>query len=157
MVVRGPLAMNSEDYLGLAADAKHAAHKAIKAREFDRAWGLLHEQKQNYAKHAKKFRFSTAQILALDSSVHEDLANILRIESKHRQAFVHILYWVICAAQPVKKHDKKLKAYFNRCKFTNVSLDDVRVYVSNAKYREDYASIQRQVSTWNSSLETDVR
>ena len=42
------------DYLGKAADAKHAAKTAIKAGQHDKAWGLFHEQKEHYLKHAQK-------------------------------------------------------------------------------------------------------
>lgn len=92
------------DYLGKAADAKHAARAAVKAGQHDRAWGLLHEQKECYLKHAQKMGFDAEQVMRMDGSVSEDFANILRLEKKHTQALVYILYWIVTSSVPIKRH-----------------------------------------------------
>lgn len=88
---------SENDCLGKAAEAGNKAKQAIKDKKFDIAWKLLHEQKQHYMEHAKKNQFSAQQALSLDSNVHESLANILRLEGKHQDAFFNILYWVIAS------------------------------------------------------------
>ncbi len=107
-----------EDFLRKAASAKHKAKEAVKLKDFDKAWGLYNDQKLFYMQHAKRGGFTKQQYLALDSQVHEDLADILRMEKRHIPAFIDILYWVIANNHhPTKRHQQKLTAYFNRCKF----------------------------------------
>lgn len=117
--------LGRKDYLGMAADKKHKAKAAIRSKEFDVAWRYLHDQKSNYLQHASIMRFTESQILALDGTVHEDLANILRLEKKHTDAFVHIVYWAMSGNRSKKVHTKKLTAYFNRCKFKQASLSSL--------------------------------
>ncbi|WP_298966766.1 hypothetical protein [uncultured Roseibium sp.] len=71
------------DYLGKAADAKHAAKAAVKAGQHDKACGLFHGQKEYYLKHAQKSGFDAEQVMRMDGSVSEDFANIRRLEKKH--------------------------------------------------------------------------
>jgi hypothetical protein len=126
--------MIKRDHLGKAAEAGRKAKGAIKNKKYDEAWGLLHEQKFQYMEHANLNGFNMEQTLALDADVHEHLANILRLENKHKDALTHILYWV--AAQnhrPKKSHEKKLASYFNRCKLKNTTLEDAFAFSSNVK------------------------
>lgn len=95
--LRAPSASDQVDYLYLAAEAGRDAKAAAKAGNFDTAWGLFHDQKQIYLQYAQHQGWGARQTLALDSSVHEDLADLLRLEKRHREAFPHILYW----SQPV--------------------------------------------------------
>ncbi|WP_299083197.1 hypothetical protein [uncultured Ruegeria sp.] len=118
--------LGKSDYLGKAADAKHAAKAAVKAGEHDKAWGLFHEQKEHYLKHAQAQGFDAEQVMRMDGSVSEDFANILRIEKRHTQALVHVLYWIVTSPQTIKRHDTKLEAYFARCKFQTTMLGDRR-------------------------------
>ncbi|MGJ4728620.1 hypothetical protein [Luteimonas sp. SDU101] len=69
-----------EDYLGKAAEAGHNAKAAVKEHRFDDAWRFYAEQKSFYMQHAKAYEFTAARTLALDASVSEHLANILRME-----------------------------------------------------------------------------
>lgn len=140
---------SKNDYLGKAAIAGHEAKAAVNAKEYDKAWGLYHQQKELYMQHANRSGFTKRQVLALDSQVHENLANILRIEKKNEDALAHILYWVIANNdRPIKRHQQKLAAYFNRCKFENTSIDEaIRFSVSNLK-STDYLTAQSEVAKW---------
>jgi CRISPR/Cas system type I-B associated protein Csh2 (Cas7 group RAMP superfamily) len=114
------------DFLGKAAEAGHKAKAAVKSKKHDEAWGLYHEQKSFYMQHANQSGFTAEQALALDASVHEEMANILRLENKHEDALVNIVYWVMASpGQPTKRHQQKLQSYFNRCKFKNTTLSEV--------------------------------
>jgi hypothetical protein len=142
---------SKHDYLGKAADADHKAKAAVKAKEFDKAWGLYHEQKLFYMQHANRSGFTKRQVLALDSQVHEDLANILRIENKNDDALVHILYWVIANNDmPIKRHQQKLTAYFNRCKFGNTSTEEAINFATSNISNPDFVVAQSKVAEWRS-------
>ena len=137
-----------EDYLGKAAKAGHAAKAAIRVGQYDAAWGLLHEQKTLYAQHANKGRWNARDVLALDGSVSEQLANILRLEAKHEQALVHILYWIITSQKPIKRHEQKLRTYFGRCKFQITTLEEVQRFIGNNKKKPDFVTIQSKINEW---------
>lgn len=143
---------DTNDYLGKAADAKSEAKQAVKERDFDKAWGLFHEQKEYYVKHANRIGFIARDALSLDSTVHEDLANILRVGGKHHDAFFNILYWVIASRhRPIKRHEQKLKAYFNRCKFKNTTIEDVCDYIAGCGNTiVNPIKIREQVERWRS-------
>ena len=137
-----------KDHLGPAAEAGHAAKAAVKEKRFDDAWGLYHLQKSHYHQHASQFEFSARQVLALDASVSEQLANVLRLEGRHPLALTHILYWVIAQKDsPKKRHLTKLKAYFGRCKFARRTLLEVLHYIDSAQFA-DFAQIQMDVTGW---------
>ncbi|WP_180175862.1 hypothetical protein [Acinetobacter sp. YH12025] len=106
-----------EDYLGKAANEKQAAKIAIRERRFDDAWRHLSNQKILYLKHAHRERFSAMHTLVIDSSPHEDMANILRIEGKHGNALSNISYTykaAYTANRPTITLERKLEAYYNR-------------------------------------------
>lgn len=106
-----------EGYLGEAAEQKDLAKQAIKDKKFDEAWGYLHQQKHYYQKHAVANNWKPLQFLVLDSVPHEDMANILRIEGKHKNALSHLAYTYkthYSANRPLITLEKKLNAYFNR-------------------------------------------
>jgi hypothetical protein len=148
------------DYLGQAAMLKQEAKSAIKEKEYDRAWKLFHEQKQQYLKHASRSEFTPSQTLALDASVSEDLANILRLEGKHNDAFVHILYWIKTSSHKTKSQEKKLVAYFNRAKIPALDLDEVNEFVSTANstdYRSIQAWLSEQIKTPNQRVDPTVK
>jgi hypothetical protein len=136
------------DYLGKAADAKHAAKAAVKAGEHDKAWGLFHEQKEHYQKHAQKMGFGAEQVMRMDGSVSEDFANVLRIEKRHTQALVHILFWIATSTIPIKRHETKLAAYFTRCKFQTTTLSDAQRYLQSIDGIPDFSTIQSEVAAW---------
>lgn len=106
-----------EDYLGKAANEKQAAKIAIKEKRLDDAWRHLSNQKILYLKHAHRERFSAIHTLVIDSSPHEDMANILRLEGKHKNALSNMSYRfkaVHSADRPIITLEKKLEAYYNR-------------------------------------------
>ena len=106
-----------EDYLGKAAYEKQSAKIAIKEKRFDDAWRHLSNQKDYYLRHASRMKFSEIQILVIDSSPHEDMANILRLEGKHKNALSNISYTYkagYSANRPIITLEKKLEAYYNR-------------------------------------------
>ena len=110
------------DFLGKAAEAGHKAKVAVKAKQYDEAWGFYHDQKSFYMQHANRSGFTDKQVVALDASVHENMANILRLRNKHEDALVHIVYWILAGSdRPLKRHQQKLQSYFNRCKFKNTA------------------------------------
>lgn len=139
-----------DGFLGKAAKAGHDAKASIKAQEFDKAWRLFHEKKSFYVKHANMSGFSAKESLSLISNVHEDFANILRIEGKDYDAFLNILYWIIASSErPIKRQEQKLSTYFNRCKFKNTQLEDVKNYILAQKNDlADYHKIRDKIAKW---------
>lgn len=106
-----------EDCLGKAANEKQAAKTAIKEKRFDDAWRHLNDQKVLYLKHAHRMQFSAIHTLVIDSSPHEDMANILRLEGKHKNALSNMSYTYkanYSAKRPIITLEKKLEAYYNR-------------------------------------------
>lgn len=137
------------DFLGMAANAKHDALAAIKAKDFDTAWKHLHEQKGFYLQHANRVGFTPQQTVALDATVEENMANILRMEGKHQEAFVHILYWVTSSSGITKNKEKKLLAYYRRAKFPEIGLMDVHQFIEDNSPMPDYREIQNAVKVWS--------
>lgn len=137
------------DYLGKAAEVGHKAKAAVKAKKYDEAWGFYHEQKSFYMQHANRTGFTAKQALALDASVHEDMANILRLESKHKDALVNIVYWVLAGSdRPIKRHQQKLQSYFNRCKFNNTNLAEAAKRIEEQNILPEYTLARSIVSEW---------
>lgn len=137
-----------QDYLGKAALAGENARSAKKQGDFNAAWGFYQEMKEHYIQHAARQKFIAAQTLALDAAVSQQLADILRLEGKHHDALVHIIYWVACTHKPSKTQEQKLRAYFNRCKFRSVTLADLESYVSISRSNPDFTKIRDTVSGW---------
>ncbi|OCW98106.1 hypothetical protein [Alishewanella sp. HH-ZS] len=141
--------ITSDDYLRKAAEAKHIAKTAVSDKNFDLAWRYFHIQKDLYLKHAKKSKFTLRQTLALDASVHEDMANVLRQEGRHEEAFTDILYWVIAQSErPKKSHLTKLKSYFSRCKYKNVTFSDVENFTQLNHESPDFFAAKEKVLEW---------
>ena len=140
---------DANDYLGKAAKAGHEAKDAAKAKKYDKAWGLYHDQKSFYMQHANRCGFTPIQTLALDATVHEEMANILRLEGKHHDALANILYWVLAGAnRPIKRHKQKFQAYFNRCKFEKTTLAEAESEIANQSALPEYTLAQSITSNW---------
>ncbi len=137
-----------EGNLGKAAKVGHKAKDAVRAGEYDLAWSLFSEQQRIYMKHAMEQSFSAADTFTIDGSVSVDFANILRLEGKHRQALVHIIYWIVTSRFSYKTHDQKLGAYFRRCKFNNLNLCDIERFIEDSRGRPDFEAIQLMVANW---------
>lgn len=139
---------STSDNLGAAAEAKHAALQAVRDKRFDDAWHLFHEQKSHYLQHAQGNGFTAREALALDGSVHEDLANIRRLENNHDDALIHMLYCVITSTKPTKSQQQKISAYFGRCKFLKATLSDVQSFVEIGSRNPNFRTIQLAVAQW---------
>lgn len=136
------------DFLGKAADAKHDALTAVKAKQYDKAWRLFHEQKLNYMKHASRCNFTRLQTLALDGSVSEHLADVLRLEGKHTAALIHIVYWVASSSRKTKRQEQKLQAYFRRANLKGVEFQDLEQFMEGIKKNPDFRLVQDQMRRW---------
>lgn len=140
-----------EDHLYDAAAAGAKAKEAAAAGKFDEAWGLYQDQKQHYLKHAARSGFTKAQVLALDASVSESLANILRLEGKHHDALVHIVYWVAASSRVTKSQQQKIPAYFNRCKFKNITLSEFTTLIETSRPNPDFKKFRDIIYGWRQS------
>ena len=137
------------DYLRKAADEGQKARAAVKSGKLNKAWKHFHKQKAFYSQHSARGNFTKKQALALDSQVHENMANILRLKKKNHDALTHVLYWVIANSDDrIKRHDQKLKAYFNRCKFINTSLDEAVSYSKSKVSLPKFSKAQSKVAEW---------
>ena len=141
--------MGDDDHLGKAAVARQAARQAIKDKRYDDAWRHLHEQQSEWLKDSAKRGSSVKQTLSLLSSIHEDMANVLRLEGKHDQALANILYCVATNSRPTQAQEKKLISYFRRCKFGDQYGEDrVEAAVKMLRHEPDYRMAQEIVSQW---------
>ncbi|WP_196074403.1 MULTISPECIES: hypothetical protein [Acinetobacter] len=106
-----------QDFLGQAAEKKKLAKFAIQEKRYDDAWKFLHEQKELYLRHASRSGFDLNSTRVIEASIHEDLAKILRLESKHKQALINLSYTYkaqFTANRPIATLEKKLKSYFSK-------------------------------------------
>lgn len=137
------------DFLGKAAEVGRKAKAAVKSKQYDEAWGLYHDQKSFYMQHANRTGFTAKQVLALDASVHEEMANILRLENKHEDALVNIVYWVLAGVdRPIKRHQQKLRSYFNRCKFKNIELAEAENDIASNTQLPEFTLAKSMVAEW---------
>lgn len=81
--------IRDDDYLGLAANAKYSSIKEIKNYNYNKAFELCQKQKEDYLKHAEKNSWNKRDTDKLCNSVHEDFANIYRLENKHKEALIN--------------------------------------------------------------------
>lgn len=140
--------INPDDYLGLAANANNRAKIEIKNKNYEKAWELFLEKQQYFFQHAEKQNFTACNTIALDASVSEDFANILRLENNHKQALVHMIYCVAGEYPTVKYKATKLLAYFNRAKLNNVTFKELEDFIFSLRKPPDYRAIQDKVKEW---------
>lgn len=139
------------DHLGKAAVARDEAKAALTEKKFDEAWRKYHEEKQHFMNHAARCNFTAAQTIALDGSVSKALANVLRLEKRHGEAFVHVVYWVASSQIETKEQTQKLRAYFNRCKFDRREMKHVRALIEQLQPLPDLRAVQEAIAGWESS------
>ena len=140
---------DEDNYLGRASVANQKAKLAMKDKKFDISWWLLNQQKILYMAHAQRAEFTVRQTTQLDSSVHADMANVLRLEGKDINALCHIIYQVAGDTRPITDSvTKKLRAYFNRAKLMNTGFDQVLNYAITSKESPDFNEVQSKVSGW---------
>ncbi|RVT47484.1 hypothetical protein [Rubrivivax albus] len=135
-----------EDYLGPAAERRHQALAAKKSAEFDLAWTALQEVKDLYLKHALQCKFTAAQTLALDASVSPEMADILRLEGKHDDALVHILYWVGSAVEPTETQRAKLRAYHRRSSLAPLPPSELEELLDRFRLKPDFRMLRDAVT-----------
>ncbi|WKN20802.1 hypothetical protein [Azotobacter vinelandii] len=140
---------NRVDYLGKAAIAGHESIAAVRAGDLDKAWDLYLDQKSLYLQHANQWEWNAQDTIALTASLDKNLANILRLKGRHHDALPHVLYWAAAQAhRPSKHHGQKIRAYFNRCKLKNTTLDEVTAFVALSAEHPDLRAIQDKVQEW---------
>ena len=139
---------SDNDFLGDSDKFKQQGVLAVKNKEYSKAWEVFHKQKHCLMKHADEYNFTTQQTSALDASVSENLANILRLEGRHVDALAHIIYWVSTSSKITKAQEKKLTSYFNRSKLNDVDISQVEKFIES---QPKFAQIKQQVSEWNSA------
>lgn len=137
-----------EDYLGQAANQGTKARAAIDAGDFDAAWGHYQEMNEIYLMHATKQNFTVKQTLALIGSTHRAMAKLLKLEGRHPDALVHILYCTACSKSALHKELKHYRPYFNRCKFDCVELQEVTSRLRDWKKNPDFVGIRDTVAEW---------
>ena len=135
------------DHLGRAATAKQRGKAAVAQKRYHDAWRHFHEQKEHYLRQARRYGMTAQQTLALDGSVHEDLANIRRLEGNHDEALVHLLYCVSSSPRPTKAQLKKIFSYFSRCGFGRVNSDELSAYLANPR-NSDFVTARTCVAAW---------
>ena len=145
--------LSPTDYLAHAANAKHEARWCVRNGRYSEAWGLFHKQQHFYLKHATRpgSAFTPAEIQSLNAEIHEDLANILRLESKHRMALAHLVYCLAATQRPKKGLARKLPAYFNRAKVVNATLGDAERLIRDHRRVPDLKGIVATVGSWESA------
>lgn len=140
--------IDSDDYLGLAANARTRAKIEMKNKNYEKAWELFSKQQHYYYQHAEKQKFTVSQTIALSAEVSEDFANILRLEGNHKQALVHMIYCVSIEYPNVKYKAKKLPVYFKRSKLNNVTFEELEDFIFSLSKPPDYRAIQDKVKEW---------
>jgi len=142
-----------DDYSGKAAEAMHKAKAAIKEKQFDTAWGLYNDAKIYFLKHANQMGFSIEGTIGIQGLVHEEMANMLRLEGRHKDALTHIIYWIATDNRTLKKHDQKLSSYLKRAKLEHISLSDAKDFIGEVRNGYDFRMIQNKVNEWESKGE----
>lgn len=143
-----------QDHLGAAVDARKAAEQYIKEKNYNEAWRYLCIAKDEFANHANQHNFTFDQFIALDATIAELMADVLRREGRHIPALVHIVYWVIAGARVdkrIKRHGDKFKAYFGRCKLKDVSLTEAWLDVQSVGDGHAYIIAEELVKQWSGS------
>ena len=135
------------DYLQLAAEKGREAKLAMREKNNAEAWELIQQQKHFYSQLTDQRIISVTEMIGLDSNVSKDLANLLRLEKKHKDALVHIIYWVANSKSVTKDQESKLRAYFNRAKLTGPTVNDVMDYCLAAGIKEFHV-IQKDIDSW---------
>ena len=135
------------DYLQLALEKGREAKVAMREKNNAEAWELLQQQKSFYNKFSINEGSNESELTALDSSVSKDLANLLRQDKKHKDALVHIIYWVANSKTVTKDQESKLRVYFNRAKLMGPAVDDVMDYCLGDEGKELHV-VQKDVDSW---------
>lgn len=133
-----------------AVAVREQAAAAMKNREFDKSWGLFHQQLDIVFQYVDAAGYTDPRrVCYMEAWVREGMADQLRLERKHHQALVNLLFCVLANSEfPLKRHEKKLRAYFNRCKFKAVSLDEAVEFSKSDCLEVGLREIEAKVAEW---------
>ena len=112
---------------------------------------MIQQQKRFYSQFKDQQLQSVHVLIRLDSKVSKDLANLLRLEKNHKDALVHIIYWVSNASISMwfsQDQESKLRAYFDRAKLMGPTFDDVYDYCKAERGKKEFYVIQKDVDSW---------
>lgn len=138
-----------DDLLGRSAVLGHKSGVAVKEGRYDIAWWIYNHCKRLQLAHAIKCNFDERQILRMDSAASRPMANLLRLEGKHRQALTHMVYCCSGDTMPMSKADiKKLTAYVNRVKLESTTVEDVVEATNAMRISPNFEKAQRLVESW---------
>lgn len=141
-----------KDHLGAAVEARKLAEQYIRESNYNEAWRYLCIAKDEFVNHAGKNNFTFDQLIALDATIAELMADVLRREGRHIPALVHIVYWVIAGARVnkrIKRHGDKFKAYFGRCNLKDISLAEAWLDVQSVGEGHAYTVAEELVKQWS--------
>ncbi|WP_417666987.1 hypothetical protein [Pseudidiomarina sp.] len=147
---RSAIASKSKNLLSRAKEAKQCALEALEEGNHDEAWRKFHEQKRLFAQLGIENGSKILESLALDSSVHEHLAKVLRVESKHEQALMNITYFLLASG----KRDPKLIAnilapYIENSESVTVELSEAVDDICSYDKVPDIKAAQQIISAWS--------
>ena len=154
--------IGENDHLSLAANAGYRAKLAMKDKDYEKAWSLFTEQKNQFIKSVEERGYPASeaqalkQIVALEALVHEDFANILRLEKKHKKALISMIYCVAGEYPGVKYKAKKLPAYFKRAKLNNVTFEEMENFIYSIQHSPNYEKIKDKVQEWDNKKDDYV-
>ena len=77
------------DYFGKGFEFRNKAREAVKEKEHDEAWGLYHKAKEAFLIYYNGDPELHGNGLSLEASIHEELANICRLEKRHKHAVIY--------------------------------------------------------------------
>lgn len=135
------------DHLEEANKYKNIAQNLIKKHDYSAAWDNLSKQKEHYLHYSSNNNSNEKQALDLDSSIHEDYAQILKYENKHKHALINIIYY-LSSSEKTQSKQKKLQTYFEQAKLKNISYRQVEDYTFQARTTINYNKIEKTFEKW---------
>lgn len=133
--------IEKDDYLVMRAIARDLAEISIKNGDFDKAWGLLHEEQSACFSHANKAKFNAEQMFELISPIAIKRANLLRIEGNFLEALNQIIYGHLMGGKRTSTL-KKVQTYFQRCKFKNTEFSELTEFIDSHNHAVHLREIQ---------------
>ncbi|MDN3638748.1 hypothetical protein QWY82_08010 [Simiduia curdlanivorans] len=144
--------LSYDDHQWAAVEARKTGERHMKEGDYNAAWKHLCIAKDEFIKHASDCGFTFDQSIALDATISEIMADVLRREGRHIPALVHIIYWIIAGSRvnkKIKRHGDKFKAYFDRCKFTSISRAEAWLEVQFVGDAHAYFIAESLVKRWS--------
>ena len=136
------------NHLGKAAVVKAELKKAIKEKDFDRAWAANEMIKYEYLLHAVHQHWNKTHTTRLSGRTFETSANILRLEGRHKEALRHFLYFLVHSASYSNSHLKKLRAYLGRSKLPGANTMAAMAFLEVSGVETEFQEIDEQLRLW---------